>query len=276
MGAKSLATFFIVLFLLLTLISCGNDNEIVSDPSVEGLTGSQSAGADNGPAPAVFGDSAQWPEYIPDAIPVLEGSISLVMGGSDKVRIFYQSVTDRQIEQYLDQLEKAGFALEYLVYSQEGVSDSSEEKLKRGEFDAVDITKGDYHMRLEAGGDTAVYDIYTNGFEAVIQDAVPVPNSPPTAVPLQWPDPLVPPPESCELTAVLSLDEGQYVINCQFEKENTDLDYIQALQAVGFSEQTKFEDMNGTLISITLEKEGTAVTIMNSLTSALNIQIRHN
>ncbi len=276
MGAKSFATFFIVLFSLLTLISCGNDNKVVNDPFAEGLTGSQSAGADNGAAPAVFGDSAQWPEYIPDAIPVLDGRISLVMGGSDKVRIFYESVTDLQIEQYLDQLEKAGFALEYLVYSQEGFSDSSEEKLKRGEFDAVDITKGDYHMRLEAGGDTAVYDIYINGFEAVIQDAVPVPNSPPTVVPLQWPDSLVPPPESCELTTVLSLNEGQYVINCQFEKESADLDYIQVLQAAGFSEQTKFEDMNGTLISITLEKEGTAVTLMHSLTSALNIQIRHD
>jgi hypothetical protein len=103
-----------------------------------------------------------WPESIPEDIPVLEGDIDLVMEGSGShIRIFYRNLSKRQVEQYLDQLEKEGFNLEYIVYTREGFPDNSEERTKRGEYDAVDITKGEYHMRLEYGSDTTTYDIYT-------------------------------------------------------------------------------------------------------------------
>ena len=148
---------FLILFSLLTLIGCGNNDEAVNSPTSESMTGGQSAGAENGSAPAAFGGNAQWPEYIPNDIPQLEGNIRTIMMGSSHIRIFYEAVTEKQIKQYLDELERMGFQLEYIVYTQEGFPDNSEEKLKRGEFDAVDITKGDYHMRLEVGGGTAVY-----------------------------------------------------------------------------------------------------------------------
>jgi hypothetical protein len=100
-----------------------------------------------------------WPESIPDDIPVLEGDISIVMEApGSHIRIFYQNLSERQLEQYLNQLEKEEFELEYVIYTREGYPDKSEERLKRGEYDAVDITRGEYRMRLEYGKDTTVYD----------------------------------------------------------------------------------------------------------------------
>jgi hypothetical protein len=111
--------------------------------------------------PSGSGIEFAWPESIPEDIPVLEGDIDLVMEASGShIRIFYRNLSKRQVEQYLDQLEKEGFDLEYIVYTREGFPDDSEERTKRGEYDAVDITKGEYHMRLEHGSDTTTYDIY--------------------------------------------------------------------------------------------------------------------
>jgi hypothetical protein len=112
--------------------------------------------------PSGSGIGFAWPESIPEDIPVLEGDIDLVMEASGShMRIFYRNLPQRQVEQYLDQLEKEGFDLEYIVYTREGFPDNSKERTKRGEYDAVDITKGEYHMRLEYGSDTTTYDIYT-------------------------------------------------------------------------------------------------------------------
>lgn len=228
----------------------------------------------NESAPSGLDVDAQWPDYIPDDIPPLEGSIRTVMTGSPHIRIFYESVTEKQIKRYLDKLEQMGFQLEYMVYVQEGFPDNSEEKLARGEFDAVDITKDAYHMHLEAGGGTAVYDIYTTGFSAPAPTAWPT-HSPPTAVPLQWPaDTSVPPPDSCQLTSVLNINANQYTISCQFATEDPAASYIGQLQAAGFTEQERFEDLNGNLIRIMLVKDGTAVSLMNSMDSALLIQIQ--
>ncbi|MFL7792390.1 MAG: hypothetical protein AB8I69_09640 [Anaerolineae bacterium] len=112
------------------------------------------------------GSEFTWPESIPEDIPVLEGDISLVMEApGSHVRIFYQNLTKRQVEQYLGQLEEKGFDLEYIVYTREGFPDNSDGRTKRGEYDAVDITKGEYHMRLEYSSDTTTYDIYATGFQ---------------------------------------------------------------------------------------------------------------
>jgi hypothetical protein len=274
MGSKSISTTLFTIFMLLALIGCGG-----TEP-VENTNGpDSSSGAFDQPSP--YGSVVGWPDYIPDDIPELEGEIDIVMNAPNRIRIFYNSVTDKQVERYLKRLDRSGFELEYLVYVQEGFPDNSEERLKRGEFDAVDITKGEYQMRLEAGGGQATYDIYTNGFEdAVPEDASWIEGvelTPPTAVPVQWPeavDGVVPPPEGGELVNVLSISPGEYMISCQFDQSEAVQAYIQTLQADGFSEQDKLEDGNGNLISITLEKEGTAVTILGGAATAVSIQIK--
>ncbi len=88
------------------------------------------------------GDAATWPAYLPADIPPLEGSIRLVMEGGDRVRIFYEDMTKEQVDQYLQLLQQQGFHLQYQVYVQEGFPDNSAERMKKGDYDAVDITKG--------------------------------------------------------------------------------------------------------------------------------------
>ena len=129
-----------------------------------------------------YGEAAQWPAYIPADIPVLQGKIRLVTDTQgSSVRIFYEELPKSQLEKYLQLLEQQGFRLEYIVYVQEGFPDNSEEHLKKGDYDAVDITIGDYHMRLEYGAGSATYDIYTIGFAEAI----------PTHAWLDWPADLV-------------------------------------------------------------------------------------
>lgn len=150
---KSIAGLLILFFVL----SCGVSS---------GSAGERDAQATTFSPPSGSGIGSTWPESIPKDIPVLEGDISVVLEApGSHIRIFYQNLPKRQFEQYLDQLEKEGFDLEYLVYTREGFPDNSEERIKRGEYDAVDITKGEYHMRLAYGEDTTIYDIYTTGFQ---------------------------------------------------------------------------------------------------------------
>ncbi|MBN2500869.1 MAG: hypothetical protein JXB38_08835 [Anaerolineales bacterium] len=109
--------------------------------------------------PGVF---TEWPEDIPDDIPEFDAQIRLVMEGDTHTRIFYENISKKQLEEYLQTLEDAGFSLEYKVYVAEGHPDNSAERVKKGEYDAVYITKGDYELRIEWGEDTTVLDIYAS------------------------------------------------------------------------------------------------------------------
>ncbi|MBN2258871.1 MAG: hypothetical protein JW704_13830, partial [Anaerolineaceae bacterium] len=135
----------------------------------------------------------EWPDYIPDDIPEMEGNIRLVMDApGSHVRIFYEDVTKNQLEQYLRLLEEEGFTLVYQVYVREGFPDNSEERLKKGDYDAVDITRGEYHMKISYGEDDITYDIYKSGFPAGL----------PASAGSEWPAELVnvvPKPERCAL-----------------------------------------------------------------------------
>jgi hypothetical protein len=161
MKKKSMLVLFVVvlgLSMSCNLLSATDDSDPVNQSENQESDFPTDELKDSGMS---FGENAQWPEYIPDDIPVLEGDIRIVMGtpGDPRVRIFYEPLTEKQIEQYLEQCEKAGFELDYVVYVQEGFPDRSDEKMKAGDFDAVEITKGNYRMRLEYGSDTVTLDI---------------------------------------------------------------------------------------------------------------------
>ncbi len=68
---------------------------------------------------------------IPSDIPALEGKISQVMTGQTHIRIFYEGLSQKQFERYLEILYQNGFELEELVFVQEGFPDNSEERLKK-------------------------------------------------------------------------------------------------------------------------------------------------
>jgi hypothetical protein len=59
--------------------------------------------------PGVF---TEWPDDIPDDIPEFDAQIRLVMEGDTHTRIFYEDVSKKQLEAYLQTLEDAGFSLE--------------------------------------------------------------------------------------------------------------------------------------------------------------------
>lgn len=257
--------------ILIAIIACGS-------PGKKGVSPIPTV-VENAPPPGQptagsggfnFGEAAKWPDYIPDDIPVLEGNIRLVMEAPGlKVRIFYEGLTRKQFDQYLKLLKQEGFNLEYIVYVQEGFPDNSEERLKRGEFDAVDITRGNYHMRVEYGEDT-ILDIYTQGF-------IGAPDQPTaTAVIYEWPADIVgvvPQPEGCDIFSIVNLNGGGYQIMCNIEVQGIDLAYIQQLQSLGFTEQDKLLDENGQIVTITLVKGNTSVTVMLH-PEILTIQVR--
>lgn len=106
----------------------------------------------------------QWPAYLPVDIPVLDGDINMVFGSADtrdKVRIFFESLSEKEIEQYVELCMENGFEVEYIVFTREGFEDNSAEQIKAGDFDAVEFSRGDIlRMRLEYGSTTATLDIY--------------------------------------------------------------------------------------------------------------------
>jgi hypothetical protein len=221
-----------ILLVILTAISaCSTPVTGVDNPT---RSATQSA-IDTAPQPpssnpgwTTRGDAAVWPDYIPEDIPVLEGKIRQVMVAPEShIRIFYEDLTKDQIDKYLRLLEQKGFHLNYQVYVQEGFPDNSEERIKKGDYDAVDITRGEYHMNIGYGEGNISYDIYTSGFPEPI----------PTPAGLDWPVDLVnvvPKPERCPIESAAPDSTGGYQIACRPEDDAVANDYLQALQAAGY------------------------------------------
>lgn len=201
-----------------------------------------------------FGEDAQWPDYIPGDIPVLEGEIDTVMESGSHIRLFYRSVSMNQVIEYLNLLEREGFDLEYIVYVQEGFPDRSEEKKEKGEYDAVKITKGEYHLNIAYSADP-VLDVYTSGFQEEAS----------AATALQWPPDLpesVPQPAQCVLQTInLSTvyDIEEYHITCKKEGDNVEQEYIQLLLSSGFEEKNGTQIHNIVIETTVFENDETIV-----------------
>lgn len=213
----------------------------------------------------------EWPDYIPDAIPVLEGEISNIMIAPEShIRIFYENVTDRQIENYLSLLQEQGFEFTYIVYQQEGFPDNSEERLAEGDYDAVDITKGEYHMNLSSGAGTAVYDIYTAGFEELVTQAMEsqwteeLEDTLPT--PAEWPsifESNLPQPENCALVKNRTAGPNTVYADCVPENDDVLVNYAAALEAIGFEETQRLlnSDNQPYLIVLTRDQDMATLTL---------------
>ncbi len=240
-------TTFLLFGVLLLLCGCNESEKIGGNgiPDISGFFDEEDPSlADIDDLESIHFPGGEWPDYIPAEIPELQGEISLVSENpKSHIRIFYDNATEDQIASYLLALQEAGFQLDFFVYVDERYPDDSKERIQKGEYDAVDITKGEYHMRLEFGGNMATYDIYTSGFEA---EAI-------AATTPQWPtelNDLVPPPERCDLTSVLSTgqDNFTYAIRCKPEDDAVFEDYIKALMEKGFYKDPNLVSMNETEI----------------------------
>jgi hypothetical protein len=202
-----------------------------------------------------YGEHAQWPEDIPPDIPPLEGEIQVVkVIPGVQYRIDYRSVSEQAVAEYLTQLESQGFQLQYLVYSAPSIPDEdTAARIARGEWDAVEITKGRYRMRLEAGDPGANLDIDNADF------MTPGPEPRITPTPLAWPSDIpaqVPQPAACRMTSLAELG-GEYVGGYQIMFDCTDPlvqdRFVEALLAAGFTETDRLVSDTGHNVHITLE-----------------------
>ncbi len=100
-----------------------------------------------------------WPSGIPADIPPLSGTITNVMTGGNRIRLFYSGVTRADIVAYVSQMETAGFQVQYEIYvnSQSSVTPSVDGATP---FEGVSMTRGGYSFRIMVGDEgSATYDL---------------------------------------------------------------------------------------------------------------------
>ncbi len=210
--------------------------------------------------------NAQWPADLPADIPVLDARITRVMGTPDSnLRLFLEPLSAREVEDYVALCEQNGFTVEYIVYVEPGFPDDSEERLKKGDFDAVDFAKDHIFMRLEHGSDLATLDIRIASTEPQ-----------PSPTPMPWPADLnVPPPEGCAVRNIANLSYGGYQIACDLPEVDARLeDYMQTLSALGFEEAERLINDDDEIVHVLLESASWSVKLMpHALSSTLTLQI---
>ena len=210
----------------------------------------------------LYGENARWPEDIPADLPPLKGEIRVVkVIQGMQYRIEYSYVSEETLTQYLEDLEALGFEFQYIVWTAPNIPDEqTAEKIARGEWDAVDITKGPYRMRLEPGGEGVSLDIDNAGF----MTPGPPPQISPT--PIVWPGDIpdrVPPPASCETTdiAVLGTHPGGYQIGFTCPDPLVQENYIEILRAAGLKETDRLVSDTGQIVYLTLQDSEIVVEV---------------
>jgi hypothetical protein len=244
-----------------------------TDPGSSVLETHQAGLADSG---FLYGENARWPQDIPADIPPLEGEIRVVMVIQGvQYRIEYSSVSEETLSQYLEDLEALGFEFQYIVWTAPSIPDEETAKrIERGEWDAVDITKGPYRMRLEPGDEGASLDIDNADF----MTPGPPPQISPT--PIVWPDDIpdrVPQPASCQVTN-LSVIGGKNAPAYQIDFECSDPfaeqeQFVEALLAAGLKETDRLVSDTGQTVQITLEDSEITVNVFGASLSSFVFQI---
>ena len=234
-----------------------------TDPGSSGLETHQAGLADSG---FLYGENARWPQDIPADIPPLEGEIRVVkVIQGVQYRIEYSSVSKETLTQYLADLDALGFEFQYIVWTAPSIPDEqTAERIARGEWDGVDITKGAYRMRLEPGDDGASLDIDNVDFMT--------PGPPPqlTPTPLVWPDDIpdrVPQPASCEVTTLSEIggrNPPAYSISFDCTDPLVQEHFVEALLAAGLKETDRLVSDTGEIVEITLQDSEIVVKAMSA------------
>ncbi len=261
------------LLVLAALTGCGAD---AAEPASEGTP----------LASGVPSVSTSWPATIPSAIPPLEGTISTVMDDSGaRARIFYSQLTLEQIERYLDLLDDEGFHVQFIVYeSRSGGEVDDAETL--ADCDAIDMTKDEYHMRLEFGGGTGVLDVDLPTGAGATTAAPDAPVTPAFAAPadateplapvVEWPAEIaadVPPVPGGTISSVASVNPGGYHIVCEATGDDVVSAYVQMLCERGFNQRQRVDNEDGKMAIVTLEGKGYALTVVRTSAGLVVVQI---
>jgi hypothetical protein len=208
----------------------------------------------------------EWPAYIPRDIPPLEGKIRKMFEGSDRIRIFYEYVSPQAYNNWLALLTEKGFTLENVVYVEEGFPDNSTERIKKGDFDAINISKGDYRMRIDFNTTSPTLDIDTSGFEEAAA----------TAVTLVWPEDLagkVPEPAGCTIIVLDKVPPNGYSITCRIDSSFSPEIYFEVLQNAGFSQTEIMKLPDGSTLEATYQKDNLKVTLDFGMTTTFGIEV---
>ncbi|MCX6069620.1 MAG: hypothetical protein NTU91_01995 [Chloroflexi bacterium] len=243
-----------------------------TNPGSSVLETHQAGLADSG---FLYGENARWPEDIPADIPPLEGEIEVVrVLQGFQYRIDYTYVSEEALSQYLEDLEALGFEFQYIVWTAPNIPDEqTAEKIARGEWDAVDITKGPYRMRLEPGGEGVSLDIDNADF----MTPGPPPQISPT--PIVWPDDIpdrVPQPASCQMTNISNLggyEPPAYMISFECSDPLVQEHFVEALLAAGLEETDRLVSDTGEIVEVTLQDNEIVVKAMSAWGGRFTFQI---
>ena len=258
---------FLLIILIATTIGCNllsQTEDTATNQSVEDEDNSPINGGGD------FNGNSQWPTYLPVDVPVLAGEIRIVMGSPEtNIRIFYEPLSESQIEQYVELCRENGFEFKYLVFTREEFVDRSGEKLKTGDYDAVEMSKGEYWMRLEYGSDTVTLDINVPGITNQKRA---------TDVPLPWPEDIaasIPQPDHCQVRTIANLSAGGYQITCKYYDGDIGLEaYMQVLKSLGFQETDRLINDENKIVYLIFEDEKLSVKLNpQAFTSTITFQI---
>lgn len=213
------------------------------------------------------GEYAEWPDYLPDDIPPIPANINTVIAGQDRIRIFFDGLPEKEFNAYLQLLQQKGFSFQFIVYEEPYMPEGeAEEKLKRGDYDSVRITKGEYNMRIEYGNGQGTFDIDSWGQpEGTVIDFGP-----------KWPEELagiLSAPDNCTLQSVSPGRDGGTAIMC--ESENTLLlqNYMTKLSSQGFELVKQSESQNNDIIEATYIKGSIGVVLYNYRPGTMGITV---
>jgi len=216
------------------------------------------------------GEALAWPDYIPKAIPQLKGEISLIFVDDYTIRIFFNSVTKDDLEEYIYIMKDAGYKEEFIIYVQEGFADNSKQREEKGEYDAVKFIRDNYEITVEQGEDVAVLDIASAKFSQSEKDAINQAKNPH----YEWPTNLsFPQPSGCEIEIVENSHDGSLYIICIFESDNNINEYVEILQQIGFEKTKQNKNQNGKIIDVVLLNSNTAVEINANVLNQLRFII---
>jgi hypothetical protein len=217
------------------------------------------------------GRSGDWPDYIPDDIPRLEGEIESIWETPEShIRMRYRNLSLDKVKEYLDLLEGLGFSLEYRVYVQEGFPDRSEEKMARGDYDDVVITMGEYRLGISYNADPTL-DVYTSGFREEAIAAIREANR------KEWPSAIpdsVPQIPDCDLQQADPGELSSYDLSCLKQTEHVEDDYLLLLEGAGFERRDRAIFENLVLEQVVYENaEAIVYPLLGSTSSRFNVVI---
>ncbi|MBI9049316.1 MAG: hypothetical protein JEZ00_07850 [Anaerolineaceae bacterium] len=208
----------------------------------------------------------EWPEYLPEEIPPIPGTIGSIMADDTRVRIFFEEVSEKEMHTYLQEFEDRGFSLKYLLFYADSEQEPTQKDIDKGAYDAVDIIKGEIQIRIEYGDNEGTMDINAQPFAADISTGP------------HWPDALVGvlPEPDCALDVMMVQSDGAGNMFCNSENINLLAEYSETLMANGFELVHESRNQNSQVYAVQLTKDDIIVDLREYQPGEIGITVQLN